>query len=195
MAVRGVAVRRPVANHVIITTGFPFHSPFFAGRCINGFHCRHFFFNNPFLFSTGFGFGWPGYYGYIPGFDSGYYQPPQQEPAVAPENGNGNDVEMAVALQRLSDEVESMREEQSRQANAARTSGASISAHQPEAGATFVFRDGHRIVTQNFAIAGQTLWILNEHTAKKVSLADLDSKATDQANLANGIDLHIPDGN
>jgi hypothetical protein len=189
-----VAVRRPVSNRVVITTGFPFRSPFF-GRCFNGFNCRNrFFFGNPFLFGAGFGFGYP-YYGYIPGFETPYTGPAQQEPAVAPENGNGNDVQVAVALQRLSDEVESLREDQGRQAAATRASGASLTAHQPDGEATFVFRDGRRIVTQNYAIAGQTLWLLTEHTAKKISLADLDSKATEQVNAANGIDLHIPEIN
>lgn len=184
---RGVAVRRPFANHVVITTGFPFHSPFF-GRCF-GVPCRNrFFFSNPFLFGAGFGYP---YYGYIPGFDTPYAgSAPEQQPVVAPENGN--DIQTAVALQRLSDQVESMREEQYRQA---RSSGASISAHQPDGAATFVFRDGRRLVTQNYAIAGQTLWILSEHTARKVSLADLDARATDQVNAANGIDLHIPETN
>jgi hypothetical protein len=171
---------------VFITTGFPFRSPFF-GRCF-GVHCRNrFFFSNPFLFGAGFGYP---YYGYIPGFETPYTGPAPQENAVAPSD-NGSDIQTAVALQRLSDEVESLREEQSRQANASRASGASLSARQPE-GATFVFRDGHRVVTQNYAIAGQTLWLLGEHTAKKMSLADLDFQATDQANTANGVDLHIP---
>jgi hypothetical protein len=185
---RGVAVRRPISNHFVISNGFPFH-----GRCINGFHCRNrFFLTNPFLFNAGFGFP---YYGYIPGLglDYGYNPYPQQQPVVAPESENGNDVQVAVALQRLSDEVQSVREEQARQANAARTPGASISAHQPEGETTFVFRDGRRVVTQNYAIAGQTLWLLSEHAAKKVSLSDLDVKATDQANSANGIDLRLPE--
>jgi hypothetical protein len=193
MPTPGVAMRRPSSNHVVITTGFPFHHPFGFGRCFDGFHCRNaFFFNNPFLFGAGFGFGYP--YGYIPGFDSGYYSAPA--PQAAPvESNNGNDVQVAVALQRLSDEMESMREEQARQATAARASGASISARQPDGAATFVFRDGRRIVTQNYAIAGQTLWLLSEHTARKVSLADLDFQATDQVNSANGVDLRIPQDN
>jgi hypothetical protein len=187
-----------VPSRRVVAGGFGvnhFRPAGFGGRCFNGFHCRNpFFFNNPFFFGAGFGLGFP-FYGssYIPGFDNGYYGPPQQqEPAVTSDNGsNSNDIQLAMQMQRLSDEMESMRDEQ-RQANAARNSGASLSAHQPAESTTFVFRDGHHIATQNYAITGQTLWVLSEHAAKKVSLADLDVVATEQANAANGVDLHIP---
>jgi hypothetical protein len=194
---RAVAVRTGSRSGRVIVAGNRFHHPF--GGCFNGFPCHNpfffhnRFFNNPFLF--GFGLGVPFYpYSYVPGFDNGYYGPPQQEqPAAASDNGssNNNDVQLAVEMQRLSDEMESMREEQ-RQANLARTSGASLTARQPAETTTFVFRDGQRIFTRNYAIAGQTLWVLGEHSARKMSLADLDAAATEQANAANGIDLHIP---
>jgi hypothetical protein len=181
-----------------VAGGNRFHHPFgFPGRCFNGFHCNpfffhnRFFFNNPFLF--GFGLGVPFYpYSYVPGFDNSYYgPPPQEQPVAASDNSNSNDIQMAVQMQRLSDEMESMREEQ-RQANLARTSGASLTAHQPAETTTFIFRDGHRISTANYAIAGQTLWVLSEHAARKVPLSDLDAAATEQANAANGVDVHIP---
>jgi hypothetical protein len=208
----GFASGRPVgvrtvgpSGHVIVTTG-PFGPPFFGHPrsffpfgCF-GFPCNHgFFFGNRFFFGAGFGLGFglgfPFFpsYSYIPGFDSQYYAPPPPpQPVVAPEN-NANDVQLAMQMQRLSDEVEYLREEQSRQASASRASGSSLSAQQPAAPATFVFRDGHRVATQNYAIAGQTLWILTEHMARKFSLADLDLAATEKANAANGIDLHLPE--
>jgi hypothetical protein len=183
-----------------VAGGNRFHHPFgFSGQCFNGF-CRNpflfhnrFFFNNPFLF--GFGLGVPFYpYSYVPGFDNGYYgqqEQQQEQPVAASDNGNSNDVQLAIEMQRMADEMESMREEQ-RQANLARNSGASLTARQPAETTTFVFRDGHRISTPNYAIAGQTLWVLSEHAARKVSLVDLDVTATEQINAANGIDLHIP---
>ncbi len=122
----------------------------------------------------------------------GYYGQQQQPVVVTSDTGNANDVQLAMQLQRLSDEIESMREQQSRQAAAAQAQGASLSARQPAPATTFVFRDGHRLVTQNYAIAGQTLWILSEHMARKVALADLDLAATEQLNAEKGIDLHIP---
>lgn len=191
---RGVAVRTS-SGRVIVNGGFNrFRTPFGFGHCFGAFPCRNRFLFNPFFFNSGFfnsgfGFGFGGYPSYGSGFDLGYSAPPQQ-PVVASDNGNSNDIVLAMQMQRMSDEMESMREE-NRQANAARASGASLSAHQAAEATTFVFRDGHRISSQNYAIAGQTLWLLSEHMAKKVALADLDLAATEQANAANGIDLHI----
>lgn len=116
--------------------------------------------------------------------------PDAPAPVVA-GNDQSSDTQLAVEVQRLSDEVEYMRQEQSRQA--ARQPGSSLSAQSPAASTTFIFRDGQRIVAKNYAIAGQTLWIFNERVAKKFSLADLDRAATEQVNGANGIDLHLPD--
>ena len=197
---RGVGVRSPgravvVRNgsrsgRVIVAGGFRGNRfrPFGFGR-----RNRFFFNNNPFLFGGGFGFGFGYPYSYIPGFDNGYYGAQQeQQPVVESDSGNNNnDIQLAVEMQRLSDQVESMREEQ-RQANAARASGASLSAREPAETTTFIFRDGQRIFTANYAIAGQTLWVLGEHSTRKMSLADLDVAATEQANAANGVDLHIP---
>ncbi len=190
------------SGRVIVNGGFAFHTPFgFHGHCFNGFPCHHhFFFNNPFFFNpffnpfffgAGFGFGAP-FFGpsYIPGFDTGYY-PPAQQPVVVSQTDTSSDIQLALQMQRLTDEVESMREEQRRQA--APPPGASLSPRQPAVPTTFVFRDGHRVSTQNYAIAGQTLWILTEHTARKVAIADLDRAATEQANSANGIELRIPE--
>jgi hypothetical protein len=191
---RGVAVRTS-SGRVIVNGRFPFNgrTPFGFGHCFGTFPCRNRFFFNPFLFNSGFfnnGFGFGLGYPYYSGFDSGYYAPPQQPAPVASDNGNSNDIVLAMQMQRMSDEIESMREE-NRQANAARASGSSLSAHQAAEATTFVFRDGHRVSTQNYAIAGQTLWLLSEHMAKKVALADLDLAATEQVNAANGIDLRI----
>jgi hypothetical protein len=201
------------SGRVIVTTrpfghpffGHPFFGhtrPFFHG-CFGGFPCNNgFFFGNPFFFGAGFGtgfglgfgLGFPFFpsYSYIPGFDSQYYAPPPQQPVAAPET-NANDVQMAMQMQRLSDEVEYLREEQTRQTNAPRAAAPSPSAQQPAAPTTFVFRDGHQVATKNYAIADHTLWILTEHTARRFSLADLDVAATEKTNAANGIELHLPE--
>ena len=110
---------------------------------------------------------------------------------------NGNTVQLAAEVQRLTDEVDDLRSEESRRYSqdraAAANSGTSMSAKEPAAATVFVFRDGHRISAQSYAIAGQTLWIFNEHAARKYQIADLDAAATDQVNAANGVEFHVPE--
>ena len=183
----------PMSAHVIVNGGrFPgrVRPPFFNGRgCFGGFHCR-----NRFLFNTGFNFipglgwglGYP-YSGYYPG---DYYQPQTQQPIVMSGGDEGANTQLAVEIQRLSDEIDSMRQEQIRQAQA--RPGASLSARSAAA-TTFVFRDGRRMTTENYAIAGQTLWLFSERAAKKFALADLDRGATEQVNADNGVDIRLPE--
>ena len=185
----GVRTVSPTGHVFFRTTPFPHH---FRNRFVNcfGFPCT---FGNPFFFGTGFGFGtgfwgWPGYGGYPYSYYPSDNYPQEQAPAPADNSAN---VQLAVEMQRLSDEVEDLRNE-NRQAAAARPPGGSWTI-QEQGAATFVFRDGRHITSQNYAIAGQTLWIFSEHTAHKYSLADLDRAATDQVNAANGVELHLPE--
>jgi hypothetical protein len=189
---------------------FSNNCPFFP--CHNGFfHHRHFFFGSPFFFGAGFGspfFGSPffgsSFFGapflgasYIPGFDYpyDYYPPAQQQPVVVQSEPNQNDIQLATQIQRLSDEIADLRGEQALQRmqnRPAPPAGTSMSVVPPAAATTFVFRNGNRVTAQNYAITGQTLWILSEHTARKFPLADLDRAATEQVNAASGVELHLP---
>jgi hypothetical protein len=133
---------------------------------------------------------------YIPGFDYpyDYYQQPQQQP-VAVQSDNTAETQLAMEVQRLSDEISDLRGEQALQAmrnQPAPPPGTSMSAVSPAAATTFVFHDGRRVTAANYAITGQTLWILNEHTAKKFAISDLDQAATEQVNAANGVEVHLP---
>jgi len=167
------------------------------------FHHGHFFHGcfgcfSPFLFSGGFFFGdpfffgSPAYYGY-----PGYYAPPPPAPAyVSSDNGDSSyNAALGMQVQQLSDEVADLREEaRDRDRNESRAAepNGSITAKEPGLPVEFIFRDGRHITAQNYAIAGQTLWILDEHAARKFALSDLDADATQQSNAAKGIDLHIP---
>jgi hypothetical protein len=57
---------------------------------------------------------------------------------------------------------------------------------------TLVFRDGHREDVQNYAIIGDTLWILSESRARKRPLADLDVENTKRTNAERGIEFSVP---
>lgn len=195
----------PRTNHAVFSTGrngvfftnghFHHHHHFFFNNCFGfGFPCNNGFFLNSGFFPFGSGF-WPPFWGYP---YSGDYYPQQPAPAQQVESTDNSaaNMQLAVEIQRLSDQVESMREQQEQEhqhSPAARPQPqGSLSAQPPADSTAFVFRDGHRVTAQNYAIVGDTLWVLGEHTAKKVSLANLDKAATEQANAANGIDLRLP---
>jgi hypothetical protein len=55
-----------------------------------------------------------------------------------------------------------------------------------------VFKDGHRQEVQNYAIIGQTIWVLNEQQAKKVPISTLDVNATRRANQDRDVDFALP---
>ena len=58
----------------------------------------------------------------------------------------------------------------------------------------FVFKDGHKIETQNYAIQGQTLFDFSDNRLTKVKLAELDLDATKKANDELGITVRFPSG-
>lgn len=111
-------------------------------------------------------------------------------------NDNGDTAQLSADVQRLSDEVSDLRDEQGYSHFTDRgpvPPGTSLSAKDPAAATVFIFHDGNRISGQNYAITGQTLWIFNEHSARKFPLADLDAAATEKANAANGVEFHAPE--
>src|ERR1035441_5441193 len=61
-----------------------------------------------------------------------------------------------------------------------------------EPATALVFRDQHIEEVRNYAIAGETLWILNDKAAKKIPLAQLDLAATVKMNDDRGVDFQVP---
>jgi hypothetical protein len=55
-----------------------------------------------------------------------------------------------------------------------------------------VFRDKHTEEVQNYAIVGQTLWVLSVQRARKIPLAELDIPATKKANDDRGVEFQLP---
>jgi len=131
-----------------------------------------------------------GYYGWYndPFFDSenedqdSYagvsYQAPSY-PSSYPENsGLQRDVQtLSGKIDRLQADVEAR--------NRPRT--------EQEPATALVFRDQHVEEVHNYAIAGGTLWVLNDHQAgKKIPLAQLDLQATVKMNDDRGVDFQVP---
>jgi len=57
-----------------------------------------------------------------------------------------------------------------------------------------VFKDGHQLEVQNYAIVGDTLYNLSATRNRKIALTDLDLKATVRENDDRGIDFRLPPG-
>jgi hypothetical protein len=180
-----------------------FHNRFFFNNgCFNGFNCGFFpGIGFGFGFGTGFGFGggYP-YYG-APYYPYDYsapppqYYPPDYYGMAAPQTStqeNANDVYLAQMLQKLSDEVEDLKKSDQKSHTG---SAVALGPKADNAGpaAVFIFHDGTRISTHNYAIAGQTIWVFSETQARKFRLSDLDRAATEQANAVNGIELRLPE--
>ncbi|MGA8618546.1 MAG: hypothetical protein WB660_08520 [Candidatus Sulfotelmatobacter sp.] len=73
------------------------------------------------------------------------------------------------------------------------TAGASESATDPpQRPTTLVFKDGHQLTVENYAIVGQTLYDLTAGHPRKIALSDLDLPATAKQNDNHGIDFQLP---
>jgi hypothetical protein len=55
-----------------------------------------------------------------------------------------------------------------------------------------IFRDKHSEEVQNYAIMGQSLWVLTSGRAKKIPLSDLDVAATKKVNEDHGVEFKTP---
>ncbi len=55
-----------------------------------------------------------------------------------------------------------------------------------------VFKDGHKLEVQNYAIIGDTLYDMTPGHRRRVSLSELDLAATAQQNEDRGIDFQVP---
>ena len=179
----GGFVRRP---ELVGPVGFRRHQRFhifFGDACFSDpFFCRQFFFRNRFFFSQPVFFPYPIY------MPLPYYDVAEQIPATRSE-----ETDLAREVDRLRDEIERLRdEERSRQEARQAPSQPRPSAEETTATTILVFRDGRRTETQNYAIVGQTLWMLTEQRARKVSISDLDVEATRKVNADRGVEFRTP---
>lgn len=155
----------------------------------DGFGFRH---NRRFFFTTGFGYAYYPYaYSYPAYYDYADYSPRNYDAYADTASANQvNDAYAQGALQQqvadLEGEVQQMRAELRAPPQAAPTPSARATDAPP---VTLVFRDGRRVEASNYAIAGNTFWIVNQRTARKVAMSDLDLPATRRVNEQNGVEL------
>ena len=142
------------------------------------FFCRQLFFNNPFLF--GEPLSWP-----YPIYTESSYAPADE--SVSMEQNQQS--ELNWKIDRLTDEVERLRDQPA----------ASEKSQQPaiERGVTdgnlpsriLVFRNGQREEIHNYAVVGDTLWILTEQRVRKIPVPDLDMETTKKENGERGLEF------
>jgi hypothetical protein len=69
---------------------------------------------------------------------------------------------------------------------------ASYSAPEATSPTTLVFKDGHELEVDNYAVAGQTLYDLTPGRSQKIALSDLDLSATQKQNHDQGAAFELP---
>jgi hypothetical protein len=57
---------------------------------------------------------------------------------------------------------------------------------------TLIFKDGHQLEVDNYAVVGRTLYHLSPGHSRRIALADLDLRATEQENDARGVTFELP---
>jgi hypothetical protein len=155
----------------------PFGSPFFHH------HHHHFFRSWPY---AGY-YGYPWYYG-----DGSYSSDYQNYPASDYSGVYADNGREQAEIDRLENEVDRLRDE--REARESRVSNASQARAKSDSQPTqLVFRDKRTEEVQNYAIVGQTFWILSAQRARKIPLADLDIPATKKANDDRGVEFQLPE--
>lgn len=103
--------------------------------------------------------------------------------------------DLTAQIEQLREELQQVRQQQSSPAAAAAPPSAPVQtakAEEPPMPTTLVFRDGRRSEVENYAIVGNTLWVFSDQRRKKIPIAELDLKATQQANADQGVDFVLP---
>ncbi len=176
--------------HGGVRPGWGFHGRPFG----DGFHHHHFY--------PGWGWGWGGYwYPYAWGWgypwaygDLGWYDNGGYATQYYTQENYSNQYQDSEAqaqqdeIDRLNDEVANLREQRESESRASRAPRPPKQSESTE----LVYRDKHTEEIQNYAVVGQTLWVLTQQRARRIPIAELDVPATERANEARGIEFSIP---
>src|SRR5215471_19931988 len=148
-----------------------FNDPFF-----DPLFCQRLFFNNPVLFSQPILLPYPIY-------TESSYAPPEESPSIEQDQQS----ELNGKIDRLTDEVERLREQQAASPPQPSSGRQATSDNLPSR--ILVFRSGQREEIQNYVLVGDTLWILTEQRARKIPVSDLDMETTKSANAERGLEF------
>ena len=172
-----------------------FNNRFHDGDFDDRFHHHHF--NFPFFY------GFPYYYSgaYFDPFYDEYWNPYYSFGSYSydPTSGTSGYTDLSNELGNLDAQVQQLRDEndslqaeldESRRPPQSAVGPAIADSNEPRT--VLIFKDGHRLQVQNYAVVGQTLWILSPARADKVPLADLDLNQTIKFNEARGVEFLGP---
>jgi hypothetical protein len=170
------------------------HPSSFRGHGFGGGHFRSRGSHHCFGCRRGFGYPYGGY-GY-----AGYYDPYWWgDSSSSYDYDEERELALAGEMNAVSLEEQRLREQEDSERERDQDSYAHRSPPREEERAAavpataLVFRDQHVEEVRNYAIAGGTLWVLNDHQAgKKIPLAQLDLAATAKMNDDRGVDFQVP---
>jgi hypothetical protein len=98
--------------------------------------------------------------------------------------------ELSYRLGRLTQEIDRMRREGRQTPQTAPEPAPSL--ETTALPTILVFRDGHRIEIQDYAVADQTLWVFMERGSTRIPITDLDLEATRDVNAGRGVRFPLP---
>src|SRR2546428_7480429 len=130
--------------------------------------------------------------GYSPYIGPVYSEPAYASPAASAPAVSQREIDLAYQVGRLSGEIEQLRQQQNLSSSLPPPPQTQAATDRPRIPTVLVFRDGHRIEIQNYAIVGQTLWLVDAKAADKISIADLDLDATWKENRGRGVRFPLP---
>ena len=121
-----------------------------------------------------------------------YTAPPYISVQQAPPTNAGQVNELSYQVQRLTRKIQRLRDEQRLRDARRAPLEPPPSTETPSVSTILVFRDGHRIEVQGYAIVGQTLWALTEQISTQISISDLDLETTQKENAERGVRFPLP---
>jgi hypothetical protein len=126
----------------------------------------------------------------MPMFVSAFWYAPPEYPSgeEAPAPASEQETAIAGQVERLTEEVESLREERP---SVAALPPAPAPQEKPLS-AVLVYRDGHQSEVENYAVLGQTLYVFAGETTRRIPLADLNLEATQRLNEEQGVEFVPP---
>jgi len=120
------------------------------------------------------------------------------EPAYVAPSISEHTVELQYEVQRLQREIDDLRQQQSAAAvqppppTIPQPAPAAAPEQRPALPTVLIFRDGRRMMIQNYAIVGQTLWVLEERSSTRIAVSELDLEKTQTENRTEGVRFPLP---